>query len=287
MKDDFRSLPDQKISSSKTPVRRFVFASDFDDTLYFHDGRGLQKTDAEAIRRFQEAGHCFVLCTGRPAALRKDIEDLVSGQVSFDYEIYSCGSVILDRYGNRIFESPLDETFVRKAAEFAPVVPLKAHQEGAILYSGDMDQTDRGKKASSPEDFSAKPVYEISFPLDNPLSEEAVLKLKSCPEAACYENRHIADFVNRGVSKATGLDFICRIENVPFENSAAMGDSFNDLSMIKHASYGFTFPDAETSVVDQAGYIRGSLHEALEMLMALSDRPDTDLNGESDRQKVS
>lgn len=281
MNDDFRDRPERK-TGKENQRKRFVFASDFDDTLYFHDGRGLQKKDAEAIRRFQKAGHCFVLCTGRPAALKKNIEELIEGQVRFDYEIYSCGSVILDRYGNRIFESPLDETFVKKAAEFAPLVSFKAHQEGGILYSGDMDQADKGKKAAGPEDFLEKPVYEISFPLDDPLSKKAASKLKSLPEAACYENRHIADFVNRGVSKATGLDFICRIENVPFENSAAMGDSFNDLSMIKHASYGFTFPEAEAGLADQAGYISGSVAEALEMLTALSAEDSSDQDKKPD-----
>lgn len=248
------------------PVR-WVFASDFDDTLFFHDGRGLQESDVQAIREFQKRGNLFGLCTGRPAVLRSQIEQLTQGRIQFDFEIYSCGSVILDSNQEKIFEKTLPESFVAKASAYFPDVPFKAHSAKGILYSGPIERIDPGSAAESREDFLKDPVYEISFPKTNPAACRAVENLKQESDASCHENSYIADFVHCQVSKATGLGFVCKLNDVPISNSAAMGDSFNDLSMIEAAGIGFTFPDAEECVKEAADRQTGSIAQALAELM--------------------
>ncbi|WP_304683434.1 HAD-IIB family hydrolase [Ileibacterium valens] len=256
-------------NSKKIDCRKIVFASDFDDTLYHHDKRGLLESDVEAIEKFQKAGNIFVLCTGRPAILRDDIQDLIKDRIRFDYEIYSCGSMILDQNQQVILSRALPETFVRKAAELTGHVPFKAHQKGRILYSANMDSldADQGVNMKDPDLLLEDEVYEISFPKNDPLARQAIKALKLVPGAACYENTVVADFVRDDVSKATGLDFICTLEHVLSENSAAMGDSFNDFSMIEHAKTGFTFPDADQKLKEIADFEAQSVGEALLKLM--------------------
>ena len=49
-------------------MKKKVFASDFDGTMYFYkapDPDKLPAANVEWIRRYQQAGHLFGLCTGR------------------------------------------------------------------------------------------------------------------------------------------------------------------------------------------------------------------------------
>lgn len=44
-----------------------IFASDFDNTLFYHQGENgyIRKEDIEKIEQFQAVGNLFGLCTGR------------------------------------------------------------------------------------------------------------------------------------------------------------------------------------------------------------------------------
>ena len=54
-------------------------ASDFDGTLYFGDIEGgYKKEDLMRIKEFQDKGHCFGICTGRPLV---GIEDNLKGKL--------------------------------------------------------------------------------------------------------------------------------------------------------------------------------------------------------------
>ena len=79
-----------------------IFASDFDNTLYFHNKTPrIAPETVTAIRAFQDAGHLFGLCTGRPAfGMEENYKDLFRP----DFVIASSGGVIIDADGNPLFE---------------------------------------------------------------------------------------------------------------------------------------------------------------------------------------
>ena len=52
----------ERTDSTKDP---WLFASDFDNTLYFHDGSGFHEQDIRMIRAWQKAGNLFGICSGR------------------------------------------------------------------------------------------------------------------------------------------------------------------------------------------------------------------------------
>ena len=74
--------------------------SDFDRTFSM-DG-AVSRENREAVRRWQQAGHWFVIATGRnEASLRKKLaEDPELGEVRPDVLILNNGALILDREGN-------------------------------------------------------------------------------------------------------------------------------------------------------------------------------------------
>jgi len=64
-----------------------ILVSDYDGTLAF--GMKVSKEDKEAIKRFQDAGNLFVICTGRSPNHIKKVKEL-----NADYYIISSGAIV-------------------------------------------------------------------------------------------------------------------------------------------------------------------------------------------------
>lgn len=253
-----------------TERRPLIFFSDFDDTLYFHDGRGLQESDVQAVQEFQKSGNLFVLCTGRPVCMKEAIEEKTGGKIRFDMEIYSCGSVILDSRNSVLFEKQLPTEFVRLALKQFPDINFRIHT-GDTMYFSRKPNPEEGVLLTDFSDLEGKKIYEMSVDLADEKHLEAIRTLSAHHGVSCYRNRYIADFVSNGISKASGLQKVCELAGSDLKNSGAMGDSFNDIPMIEAAGYGFTFPEAETEVKEAAGWIENSIAQALKKMEELSD----------------
>ncbi|MBR4132542.1 MAG: HAD family phosphatase, partial [Oscillospiraceae bacterium] len=76
-------------------MKKKVFASDFDGTLYFYKADvKLPPENVEKIREYQQAGHLFGLCTGRQVG---GLTPFITGFVEPDFFITSSGANIVDR----------------------------------------------------------------------------------------------------------------------------------------------------------------------------------------------
>ncbi len=76
-------------------MKKKVFASDFDGTLYFYKADvKLPPESVEKIKEYQAAGHLFGLCTGRQVG---GLTPFIGGIVSPDFYITSSGANIVDR----------------------------------------------------------------------------------------------------------------------------------------------------------------------------------------------
>ena len=75
-------------------MKKKVFASDFDGTLYFYKAEvKLPPENVEKIRQYQAAGHLFGLCTGRQVG---GLTPFITGLVRPDFYITSSGANIVD-----------------------------------------------------------------------------------------------------------------------------------------------------------------------------------------------
>lgn len=242
-----------------------LFACDFDDTLYFHDGRGLLDEDVKAIADFQKDGNLFVLCTGRPASMKPDIERMTGGKIRFDYEIYSCGAMIRDDKGAVLYEQALDPAFVRYALESHPELNWMMHHENGLIYSREQER-EQGALMESIDDLLTGKVYEMSLDYHKPAVEQALPDLYGRPEAASYRNKHVVDFIDHANSKATAIERLASRLGIDKAHTAAMGDSFNDISMLAASANGFTFTNADEDVRQAADYLASGVAQALAMM---------------------
>lgn len=67
------------------------------------------------------------------------------------------------------------------------------------------------------------------------------------------------EIVPKGYSKATGIQFLADYFNIPLENTYAVGDSSNDLSMIEFAHTGIVMGDSPENVTKYADYVTDSI----------------------------
>lgn len=59
----------------------------------------------------------------------------------------------------------------------------------------------------------------------------------------------------KGVSKASALQYVCQYFNHPIENTIAIGDSLNDLEMIKYAHIGISMKNGSKTLQENADYV--------------------------------
>lgn len=92
--------------------------------------------------------------------------------------------------------------------------------------------------------------------------EEAKAYLKSRPEVHVVSGGYYnLEFNKAGVSKATGLQFLCDFLKIPMEASMACGDSENDLDILRAAGFSVAMENAEDAVKDACDYITKSCDE--------------------------
>lgn len=246
------------------------FATDFDDTLYFHDGRGLQDKDVEAIARFQKAGNLFGLNSGRSISMAGGIDDLLKDRVHFDFRVFANGSMVVDRDGNLVYEKPLPRAFVSEVLEKYGDIPMVIHTKDFVCSPVENDLPEiRVRNMNG--DFSIlrdRDVFEISFCLSNPKALSAANEIRNNhPEIVFARNSQFCDFNAPGTSKGIGLEEAARCFGCPQDETAAIGDSYNDISMIRDAAIGFTFPSSPEEVREAADVLVNGVGAAINFLM--------------------
>ncbi len=70
-----------------------------------------------------------------------------------------------------------------------------------------------------------------------------------------------ADCVIKGTNKATGIEKVLELTGIKRENTIAVGDSNNDLDMIKYAGVGVAMANSQQSILDIADYVTLSAKE--------------------------
>ena len=66
---------------------------------------------------------------------------------------------------------------------------------------------------------------------------------------------HMAEIIQKGYSKATGIQFMCDYLNIPLENCYAVGDSTNDLSMLEYVPHSIAMGNSCPEVLKRCSYI--------------------------------
>ncbi|WP_156921640.1 HAD family hydrolase [Mycoplasmopsis cricetuli] len=263
---------------------KWVIFSDVDGTIYPFPDKTLSEVNLNKLKEIKEKNIPFVLNTGNPPYKKiQKLADITNGR----YIVCSNGAIVYDNLEKKpiyVELMPLDE--VKKIWDISNKTKTALYYFGTNeYYLKDMNKKwtkfietfseyynyiTHGKIV---DDIHKIEVYgepeEIERFYNESLKHEInldIINLKS----------HI-EITKRGISKATGLKWLCdNIFETSVENVMAIGDSGNDISMLKIAGYSYAMDNADQATKAAAKFYtsdvkQNGLAEAIDDYLYRSD----------------
>ncbi len=243
-------------------MKRNMIFFDVDGTILSHKSHHISESTKDAIKTAQNNGHLAFVNTGRTMA---EIEGEITG-IGFDGYVCGCGTYI--SYQNTVLlHHTIDPALIRRLLADFDQYRLDAVLEGtdAIYYDSEVKNPFFMKIRDSQlhsHHFRVLTFQEPEIrcdkfciiPRDGGDLQGFFQKYSSQFEVIDRGN-HFYEIVPLGYSKATGIRFLEEQLSIPHENTYALGDSSNDLSMLNYVAYSIAMGNSSKEVLQQASYI--------------------------------
>jgi HAD-superfamily hydrolase, subfamily IIB len=231
-----------------------IIASDYDGTL--RHGHGISEADRNAVKTWREAGNLFGIVTGRSRDMLKTVED---DKLDIDFVIIYNGVEIYDIQGN------LKKRFTGQSDRFYELLPFILRKKGDwaefitneqiyYLTYGDEPDTSRNNWYKGEIVKDLREFMQIYSLYDTEAEAlEVSVNLNECFSdiVSPLVNGRWLNATPSGINKASGVAEYAKIMGVPKENIYTIGDSYNDLDMIK-AFNGYTLENGADDVKKEA-----------------------------------
>ena len=246
--------------------RKKSLATDFDETLFFRNlPEGFKKEDVKKIKEFQEKGHLFGVCTGRPTI---GVKDKTKGLFDFDFYIVTSGALILDRNFHVIEKHCLQYDFVEKLYNKYKNECLFFVQANQLTYTFKRDENLPIEQniITHIDEVKDYDIYGISL---NLFSQEKALKVyqdivDTYSHIQPFLNKECIDIVHKDCSKGKGILTLKKYKNIDL--MCSIGDAHNDIPMLEDADLSFTFHRSDESVQQKATRVVDSIAEAIDVI---------------------
>ncbi|MGG3565003.1 Cof-type HAD-IIB family hydrolase [Neobacillus rhizosphaerae] len=226
-----------------------LVALDMDGTLLNKKGQ-ISDANRQAIKEAQEKGIAVVLSTGR--SLHTSREHAESLELT-SYLVTVNGSEIWDDKRQLVERNLVNSELIQWMWELT-----KQHQTKFWAIS-----TERSWHNEMPEDLHSTEWLKFGFTIDDDATRELIkqeLEAKGEFELTNSTLKNIE--VNPvGINKAKGLRMVCSRLGIEMKNVMAVGDSMNDLMMIKEAGIGVAMGNAQDIVKESADWITSTNEE--------------------------
>ena len=128
------------------------------------------------------------------------------------------------------------------------------------------DYNPKLKFISSFKEVEHEIIYGISLIFkDDKTTKKACFEInQKYHEIEGFQNRNSVDIVRKGCSKGTGIKIIK--DHYRLEKIAGIGDSYNDLPMLKVVDTAFTFKTSPQEIQKQVHYCVNDIAEAIALL---------------------
>ena len=222
----------------------------------------------KAISELRANGHFAFINTGRTKGYITN-PDLLS--LGFDGIVSGCGTMV-EYKDETLFLHEVDNKVLANAISTMRRFGMKPIIEGReFLYMEEADLIDDpyGKKLMRELGDSRKSIVEF---WENWNGSKISCEMGGCDYKACFEiladdftplvhNSHVAEVVPCGFSKGTGIQKVCDLLGINLEDTIAIGDSVNDIEMLKKAAHSVAMGDAPDEVKAIASYVTTPLME--------------------------
>lgn len=274
-----------------------MIAFDLDGTLVDDQKRLLPGT-VGAIMAVQQLGIKIVLASGRPTfGCRQVAKDLRLDEYGGYIVSYNGGKITSCEDGKILGRRALPReqlAYLYEAVKQEPELAMFSYLHQEIIS----EHPDNKYVMEEQRVNGGMPIRKVDHLLEaldrDPLKVAVVgesgqlYRLKERMEAHYGEelnffltNEHFLDAVPSGVDKGTSLDFLLKDQGLKRGELIAVGDSYNDLSMIQLAGLGVAMANATEAVKRSADYVTTSNNEGgilhlLNKFILSPDRPGTE-----------
>lgn len=247
-----------------------LLASDFDGTLFFsHLPEKILLSDVEAILKFQKQGNLFGVCSGRSLI---GITACTPASILYNFYIVSSGACVFDQNKKVLFSKNLEFNTIREVLTHVPDDTFSSYQTDQILYL--KNQSPTGEYSVVIRDINELPQNAIRsmslhFPGKPEVAMNIVKNLRTIlkGKAELYQNVDSVDICPAGCSKGAGIEIVQQYYGLCRDQIAAIGDSFNDISMLEKAGTPVTFQRSDVKIRRKSTHQVKQLCECIDLLL--------------------
>jgi len=245
-----------------------LIAADMDGTLVNDKSELTERTKA-AIIKSVEAGLFFITATGRPFCNVQGVNELFDKDMPFI--VFNGAAAYMGKSGKLLFERFLDFELAKEAFNIGQKLGM-----AQVIWTGPQlwanrrcDETlqyasfSQGLDMSTVSDLAAikdevRGVSKVLW-IDDPVN----IKRLSGEMNALFGNRlqcvssmpHFLEFISNDAGKGTALAEIGRLLGVESSEMIAVGDGYNDVSMLKYAGYSVAVENAPDDIKAICDYV--------------------------------
>jgi Cof subfamily protein (haloacid dehalogenase superfamily) len=240
---------------------KYLIFLDIDGTLLTR--HGVAARTLEAIRRATSEGHLVFINTGRS---KGNIPFSALADVPLTGIVAGLGAYI-EMQGEVLFSHAMSIEEITRTMQIADEINTGLVLEGEqMLIDYRPALLDPRWRADRPsvesigelvEDYPTLRVSKISF--TKPLPEKAINQLAT--RLSVINQPTYAEISSKGLSKATAIEFLKERFGVDNEHVIAMGDSLNDVDMLRAAGIAVVMGDGHPDVLPLADFISIAAHE--------------------------
>lgn len=226
---------------------------DIDDTLMAKNE--IAKENITTIERVRGLGHKVFLNTGRSYA---SIPNFVLSATEYDGVVAGLGAYVRVGEDQLKFESIPNDLMVKLIDflfETGKTTVIGGEKDlfyindnGARLFSFGDDKVKGPRPIESSNAFRTKykDIGILKGTVYEPLNEKEIDYLSRY--FTVYQHKHYAEFGMKGCSKTKGMQLVLDHLQIPKARSIAIGDSVNDLDMLKNAGISVAMGNADDSI---------------------------------------
>ncbi|WP_433745088.1 Cof-type HAD-IIB family hydrolase [Falsibacillus pallidus] len=244
---------------------------DLDDTL-LRDDQTISERTKDALLKAQEAGVKVVLASGRPT------EGMV--WVAEELNLADYGSFILSFNGSKIIDWKTKEEIYSRALSTETAhqlydisrredVGILTYADGAIIVEEENEFASVESRLTglpvkvvpSFKDAVREPVVKALMLKEGERLAEVEKKLQAELDGSLSVMRSkpfFLEFTELGVTKGASLDYLIGQLGIKKEEMIAVGDSYNDQTMIEFAGLGVAMGNAPDDIKEIADYVTAS-----------------------------
>lgn len=244
--------------------KRKVLFFDIDDTLFSHKTHCIPESTKKAIKKARECGHLIFVNTGRTKSIiGDDIKEL-----KFDGYICGCGTYI-EVNDEVLYYNELAREHYKSILSTLKKYNLNGVFEGKeAIYVDEEKEPDKFLLKLMKEKYPVKP-----YDMENMIFDKLFIRYDDNENIEHFSQdiEEIFDYIDhgggtrefipKGHSKASGIDFILNHFNVNREDTFAFGDSNNDIPMLENVANSIVMGNGNSDLFDIVTFVTKHIDE--------------------------